>query len=312
VTEAAADLEAELDCAQMGAIVRPLDLGTTRVIGKDRVSWLNGLVTCDVAAKKPGDAAYGLVVTKAGKIQSELYVLFGEEDAWLGLYAASADTLTAELDRHLIMEDAELERLDPGPAWLLALGPRAKAAVHAAREAGARAGLLARGGVPAAIIAAPSDSLQQTLAAVLSSASPSMLATPAGWERVRVEHGIPEHAVDFDDTNYPQEASLERDGVSFSKGCYLGQEAVFMLEKRGHVKKRLVQLLVPGPVEPGDPIALADGTEIGRVTSRALRSPGQHLALGYVKYKQARAETELSIRGARAVVTHLLEIKPEE
>ena len=51
------DMESELDCAQMGAIVRPLSLGTIVVSGKDRVSWLNGMVTCEVAKKASGDAA---------------------------------------------------------------------------------------------------------------------------------------------------------------------------------------------------------------------------------------------------------------
>lgn len=305
-------MEAELDCAQMGAIVRQLSLGTIAVSGKDRTSWLNGLVTCDVSKKTSGDAAYGLVVTKAGKIQSELYVLFGEEDLWLGGYASRSAEIAAELDRHLIMEEAELESIaDPAPTWLLALGPRAKAAVHAAREAGARAGMSQRGGLPAAIVAAPAAALSATIEAVTASAAPSMIATPQGWERIRVEHGIPEFGIDFDDANYPQEASLERDAVSFDKGCYLGQEAVFMLEKRGHVKKRIVQMLVRGSVAPGDKITLPDGTEVGKVTSRALRSPGQHLALGWVKYKQARAETELTIGEARATVTHLLEVVPD-
>lgn len=304
------DMEAELDCAQMGAIVRPLSLGTIAVSGKDRVSWLNGMVTCEVAKKAADDAAYGLIVSKAGKIQTELYALFGEEDVWLGVYASRAEEIAAELDRHLIMEEAELEVLaEPEPAWLLALGPRAKAAVHAAREAGARAGLATRGGLPAAIIAAPAALLKTTIDAITSSAAPSMIATPPGWERIRVEHGIVEFGVDFDDTNYPQEASLERDAVSFTKGCYLGQETVFMLENRGHVKKRIVQLLAVGDVAPGDKITLPDGTEIGKVTSRALRSPGQHLALGWVKYKQARAETEVVIGNAKATVTHLLEVK---
>jgi len=141
--------------------------------------------------------------------------------------------------------------------------------------------------------------------------SPAAIATEGAWDRARVEHGVTAFGVDFDDTNYPQEASLERDAVSFEKGCYLGQEAVFMLEKRGHVKKRIVQLHVDGAVETGDPITLPDGAEVGRVTSRAVRPAGGNLALGFVKYKQARADTELRVGASRAVVTALLAVTPD-
>jgi hypothetical protein len=128
---------------------------------------------------------------------------------------------------------------------------------------------------------------------------------------VRVEHGIAEHGTDFDRDNYPQEPALEKDGVSFNKGCYLGQEAVFMLEKRGHVKKRLVQLMVDGPVATGDVITDAAGAEIGKVTSAVTRSIGSNLALGYVKYKHAVEGGELSAAKSPAKVTGLLAIKPE-
>ena len=120
----------------------------------------------------------------------------------------------------------------------------------------------------------------------------------------------PSTGVDFDRDNYPQEPALEKDGVSFNKGCYLGQEAVFMLEKRGHVKKRLVQLVVDGPVAVGDAITSAEGAEIGKITS-AIARPGSNLALGYVKYKYAVADTVLTTAKSPAKVTGLLAIKPE-
>jgi folate-binding protein YgfZ len=302
------DIEAEIDCAQSGVIVRPLALGTVLVTGKDRLSWLNGLVTCELVTKKPGDAAYGLVVTKAGKIQSEMYVLVGEDTLTIGLYRDRIDSLVAELDRHLIMEDAEIAVAEQPFVWMLALGPRAEEAAKGATAAGARAGLIARGGLPAAVVAAPEPAERAVLDAVASAAGPSRVASPDGWERVRVENGIPEAGVDFDDSSYPQEASLERDAVSFSKGCYLGQEAVFMLEKRGHVKKRLVQIVVLGQAARGDKITLPEGAETGHVTSAVVQSPGRTIALGIVKYKQARADTELRVGAYKAVVTSLLAI----
>jgi folate-binding protein YgfZ len=152
-----------------------------------------------------------------------------------------------------------------------------------------------RGALPVAVFTPASP---EVVACVLAACGPAVVASDEGWMRARVEHGIPERGVDFDDTNYPQEAALERDAVSFEKGCYLGQEAVFMLEKRGHVKRRLVQLQVDGAVAAGAPIFTEEGAESGRVTSAVERST-KNLALGYVKYKHARSGTALSVGGPR-------------
>jgi folate-binding protein YgfZ len=239
-----ADVEAELRAAQLGVLVRELPLRTLVARGKDRGAWLNGLLTCNLAKLAPPAAAYGLIVAKNGKIQSEVYTLLGDEDALIGLDAARAEQTTEVLDRHLVMEDVELELTPAGASkWAGAFGPLAEAACAAARAAGARAGVVRRGALPVAVFTPASP---EVVACVLAACGPAVVASDEGWMRARVEHGIPERGVDFDDTNYPQEAALERDAVSFEKGCYLGQEAVFMLEKRGHVKRRLVQLQVDG------------------------------------------------------------------
>ena len=295
-----ADVEAELCAAQLGVLVRELPLRTLVARGKDRGAWLNGLLTCNLAKLAPPAAAYGLIVAKNGKIQSEVYTLLGDEDALIGLDAARAEQTTEVLDRHLVMEDVELELTPAGAAkWAGAFGPRA--------------GVVRRGALPVAVFTPASP---EVVACVLAACAPAAVASDEGWSRARIEHGIPERGVDFDDTNYPQEAALERDAVSFEKGCYLGQEAVFMLEKRGHVKRRLVQLQVDGAVAAGAPIFTEEGAESGRVTSAVERST-KNLALGYVKYKHARSGTALSVGGPEhdkspATVTELLAIKPEE
>jgi len=304
------DVEAEIDCARRGVLIKPTTLGTIRVTGKDRLTWLNGLVTCDLAPKKPGDAAYGLAVSKTGKIMDEVYVLVGKEELWVGVRSDHAAELVSSLDRYLVMEDAEIAVAD-GFEWRMVMGARAAEAVAALRAAGAGAGLVLRGGLATAIVCAPESHAAAVVSAIEAACTPVRLASPAGWERLRVEHGIPEYGIDFDRDNYPQEPALEKDGVSFEKGCYLGQEAVFMLEKRGHVKKRLVQLVVDGRIAVGDAIATKDGVEIGKVTS-TIATPSGSLALGYVKYKHATAGNALLAGQSPAKVTGLLAIKLDE
>jgi folate-binding protein YgfZ len=116
---------------------------------------------------------------------------------------------------------------------------------------------------------------------------------------------VPRFGVDFDDKTYPQEASLEKAAVSFEKGCYLGQEVVFMLEKRGHVKRRLVSLVVEAAEVPpaGAPVTDEAGAPVGEVTS-ATRSPtlGTVVALAMLKRVHATPGQSVVVQGARGKV----------
>ena len=273
-------------------ILVALTFDTLRVTGPDRQSWLNGLLTCNLAASKVGDAVLGLSVQKSGKIESEVIVLLGAEDILLGVAAGTGEPLREKLDKHLIMEDAEISLVTPGPAWTLAIGDGAPALLESERAAGPRGGLYSRAGLD--------------VAALVSSEPRKDVANEKEWASFRVLHGIAERGVDYGAENYPQEAALERDAVSFEKGCYLGQEAVFMLEKRGHVQKRLVQLEASEPLERGAQITEPEGKPIGEITTSVDR-----LALGYVKYKHARDGREVLVAGKPARVTALLALREE-
>ena len=299
------EIEEKLDGAGAGVLLVERELATLVVAGGDRKSWLNGLVTQDLAPLGEGAAALGLVVAKTGKIEAEVAMLLGA-DILVGLPADRAELIREKLDRHLIMEDATIELAPEVLVWVMAFGERAGDVVEIARAHGARAGLTRRSGLEVAVIAEPP--IGGARAAVLASIPSSTNASAEAWNRFRVAHGIAERAVDYaDDESYPQEAALERDEVSFAKGCYLGQEAVFMLEKRGHVQKRLVQLVSDAPLASGADIIDADGKNIGRVTSVSGR-----LSLGVVKYKHARDGRELHVGGVVARVTSLLAITPAD
>src|SRR5262249_30258701 len=76
----------------------------------------------------------------------------------------------------------------------------------------------------------------------------------SAWEALRIEQGVPRFRHDFDESTYPQEASLEKRAVSFDKGCYLGQEVVCMLELRGQVKRKLVPVTLSASIPKGTPV----------------------------------------------------------
>jgi folate-binding protein YgfZ len=269
------------------------------VRGKDRVGWLNGLVTCDVAKVAPGRAAYGLLVEKKGKIEADFAVMAGaspEDALLLAVPRLQRDALLATLDHYLVMEDATLELGEQ--MVVFAHGPRAAELLREAPYAGAL-DLLGTGG---AVLAGPKGALEAALRRVGAT-----FGDEAGWEALRVERGLPRLGVEADTTMYPQEASLETLAVSFDKGCYLGQEVVYMLQNRGHVKKRLVALDVDGdaPLARGDAVksASAEGDEdVGEIRSSVI-GPLTHraCAIALLKWSHAKPGTELRVggRGAR-------------
>jgi hypothetical protein len=309
-----ADLATQRRALRQGALLLSApQLGTIAVRGGDRQTWLNGMVTCDVAKIAPGGGAYGFAVAKNGKLLAELRVLFEGERILLGAPRERLDMLREHFERYIIMEDAELSDASDEVAWLLAHGGAAADLVPVAREAGAlAAATVDTTGLGGAAIALPHDVVGAAIERLCRNDRALVaLGTDEAWDTLRVEIGLPRWGVDFDDQNYPQEAGLERLGVSFQKGCYLGQEAVFMLQNRGHVKKKLVPLAIEGTAEltAGAEITSSEGGAVGQVTSWVPSTDtAELLALGYVKYKQANPGNTLSVGGRSARVLG----KPED
>lgn len=299
------DLTAQRRALGEGALLRRMDeLGTLVVTGSERQSWLNGLVTCDLASLRPGGGAYGLSVAKSGKILTEVWILVAADRLYVAVLRERLELLRETFDRYLIMEDAEVTDASAEHGWILAAGPRSAGIVEAGRGvAGVEAARVDWTGLDGAALVAPRGAVDAALAALIAAGGTP--TSPEAWEALRVEHNVPRFGVDFDAENYPQEASLEDRAVSFSKGCYLGQETVFMLQMRGHAKKRLVQIEIEGEddVPAGAEVSLPEGGAVGHVTSRARspRAPGV-IALGYVKYKHATQGAALRVAGRAASV----------
>ena len=298
-------LASQSEAIATGALLRAIpDLGTLAVTDEERHSWLSGMVTCDLTDLTAGQGAYGLSVAKNGRVQAELWIVIGEERILMALPRSVLEQSREAMDYYLNMEDAELAVPDDTFDWWLAHGPKAEAVGAAARDAGATVGMGRLGDIKTAMIAMPTS--VPNPAEVLTCVDGAVLATPRGWEKVRIEHHLPQWGVDFEAGCYPQEASLEGLAVSFNKGCYIGQEAVFMLQKRGHVNKRLVRLVIEGEnqVERGAVVTTADGDEVGEVTSVA-HDETQTYAMGRVRYKQTVSGTSLRIGKHEATVSCL-------
>lgn len=298
-------LATELAAAREGALVHArLDLAAFAITGNDRLTWLNALVTQDVGKLAPSAGAYSLAVGKTGRILAELWIVAAPDRVFVVAARDRVELLRQHFDKHLVMEDAEIgEATERGVIFLH--GPLARDLVVDARALGADAALIDwTGGRGAAVLISAENKAETLVEAILARAGEQgARASEEGWEAIRIAWGVPRMGVDFDDQTLPQEAALERLAVSFSKGCYLGQETVFMLEKRGHARRRLSRLAIEGsePVAIGAEIS-ADSA-VGSITSVTANPEGEGLlALGYVKHKLAVAGTALTVSGRAARV----------
>jgi folate-binding protein YgfZ len=262
---------------------------TLGITGRDRVTWLNGLVTCDLVKGEPSDGRYGLFVGRNGRVLADAAVAAGASELWVAVPVASTERLRQHLDHYLVMEDAEVsDRSGELDVWSIH-GPRSAEVLTAAEGLGSVGGILDHTGLGGAVAFVPKERSESFVAAVRQAGG--VVGDAVGWKALRLERAVPEYGVDFDETTYPQEALLEKTAVSFNKGCYLGQEVVCMLELRGHVKRRLAALVLEGEAVPSarDVVLGGDGSAAGEVTSAAF-SPtlGRPVALAMLK----RAFTE--------------------
>ena len=304
----ALSLKDQIARVRHNALVVPApELAVFVVTGADRLSWLNGMLTCDLATRKPGDAVYGLAVAQKGRILSDVIVVVDVDRVLLAVARMTTAPLAESLERYLMMEDALVTpAFETFGVWHVH-GPESAAVLEAARAAGGVGGALDRTGLGGAFILADHDKrllVERSIESAIASASGAM-GDDAGWNALRLERGVPRFGADFDASTYPQEASLEKVAVSFSKGCYLGQEVVCMLEMRGHVKRKLMSLALLGGGVPARGAIVKDdsGAPVGEVTS-ASESPslGSPVALAMLKFAQAEAGKELLVGDQRARV----------
>jgi folate-binding protein YgfZ len=299
--------------AESAGVYRTRDQ-VVHVRGEDARSWLNGQISNDVRTLAGDDARYAVALTVKGRIISDLWALDDPPGMAFVVPGVRVEAALARFDQYIIMEDVELER-DDDLVVLTVQGPAAGDVVSSLpselrRYACPRLGAVGFDcWVPAARVDAVLGDLVQRARALEGGA-----VDEAGWAEAHVVLGVPRVSLDFGDDTYPQEAGLGARALSFGKGCYLGQEVVYMLENRGQLARRLVQLEAPSletaselAVEPGLVVADADGKKLGELTSVSQQhAAAQRLALAFVKRAASEPESTVWVAGSpwrvRAVV----------
>jgi folate-binding protein YgfZ len=306
------------------ALVRRTDRGVVRLRGADRVSWLQGLVTNDLAAVQPGSRSYGAYLTPQGRMITDLWTVPLADALLLDVPSPLAASLAARLDSLIFAEDVQVDDLAGSTAVVEVYGPNVDVGVatEPAATAPPPTGLpwqfvMDRSmGVPAVVAYVAIDvalQMEQRLGEL--GAETVDLDT---LDVLRVEAGVPRFGVDMTEETIPLEAGIEDRAISFTKGCYVGQEVIVRVTQRGggRVAKKLVGLTVEGAdVPPAGAPVRSGGREIGRVTS-AVTSPllDRVIALGYVHRDFVNPGTAVQVvDGAQhipAIVTALPFVAP--
>ena len=281
---------------EAAGVVRRGDRSVLTVTGPDRLSWLQGLLTNDVASLPIGgicDAAY---LTPQGRMITDVRVVNAADHTLLEVPGSLAEALHQRLAGLLFSEDAQIANTST-VVVVDVHGPLAATVVEG--EPVIRDDAYELPGFSAFLPAAEATAFTQRVCA--RGAVETTLET---LDVVRIEAGRPAFLVDMDEHTIPLEAGLEGRAISFTKGCYVGQEIIVRVTQRGggRVARKLVGLRFRSLELPkANDVIRANGREIGRVTSAA-RSPrlGVALALGYVHRDFIDAGTGVSVSAADA------------
>lgn len=300
--------------------------------GPDRVRYLNAIVSNDVKSLGEGRGTLALLLNPQGHILAELEIYALQDKLLVLSHASVRERTVATLDKFIIMDDVTLSDVTEEFGSLAIEGPRAgtviaeacglslegfsEQAVAEVQVDGVACHLIRHShfGFPGAEIIAPREHLallwKNLRASVVAQhgAAIGMRAVNA----LRLEAGIPWFPDDFNDTVIPHEAALEATHISFTKGCYTGQEIVERVRSRGQVNRRRVQLKF-STVEPPAPLTRLyardsadnnpDAKEVGIVTSSAF-SPAANTAIGmaYVRREHYALGSVLNFNGGTAEV----------
>jgi folate-binding protein YgfZ len=308
------------------------------VAGPDRATYLQGLLTNDIQALPEGSGCYAAWLTPQGRMLTDMHVLQSDAMILLDVPAEQVDSTLARLDQFVFSEDVRIESLAEAMTGVWVHGPRAAAVVeqvvhgvtglgnwsnyrHATGTFDALGGpdrvrptsvegepvsvaRIDQLGVPGYCVFLARATEPRFIAAAVSAGA--RVVSLDALHAARIAAGYPLFGMDMTAETIPLEAGIEERAISFTKGCFVGQEVVIRVLHRGggRVAKRLVGLKAGNAVTPGAKVSSAE-REIGFVTSAAESPTLGPIALGYVHRDFTDAGTSVQIDGHPATVVGL-------
>lgn len=336
-TTAAVFSDPRTELAALRAGCGVYDLGFRAKIalaGKDRVRWLNGMVSNNIRDLAAGRGVYAFILNPQGHILGDLNAYNRGESLLVDTDRSQAEKILAIFRKYIIMDKVEVSDLSESLTALGVSGPKAREVLTACgfelpELAAPQIGDLSLHdmkwrGVDCTLVRSNENSYEIWLAPgevkKLWDALLTAGATPVGAEALetrRILTGIPLYGVDIRERELPQETEQAR-ALSFTKGCYIGQEIVERIRARGNVHRMFAGFVVANgePIAAGAKIvardtaagnAVAVDKEVGEVTSVASLpgEPGRSVALGYIRREVGAPGREVTIGAAAAKVVKL-------
>lgn len=308
--------EQEYEAAQTGAIwVRQDDCGRIRSKGRDRVDLLHRMSTNDLTGMQPGEARPTVLTTAIARIVDLVWVLNYPDEAYLLTSPGQGEAVRRWLSRYIFFQDeVVLEDRSATLGQFGLFGPRA-AEIAGSLISGAGElsdnRFVSDGEVTALrnqrvagcgyTLLAPIPQIGDLVSKV--EAAGAVAASEVTFQVLRIEAGQPYAGHELTDGYIPLEANLWH-AVSFTKGCYIGQEIIARMESRGRLAKTLVGLRLSAEVPEGTDVR-RDGASVGAITSVALSPRLGPIALAFVKPAHAEPGTLVQVDGAEGEITAL-------
>lgn len=291
--------------------------GKLLVTGPDAAEYLQGQLTNDVEALEPGDGQYAALLDRKGHMQADMRVLNASavplpditgpgnsgtsegQAIWVDTEPEALAAARRHLEMYSIGRDVTVADVSAERAILSLIGPRSAEIAGTAPlpenacEASSLAGIafLAAGthwGIDLIATAEDAGRLRDALLA-----TGAIEVSPAAVEILRIESGVPRFGAEMGTATMPAEAGIVEDAVSFTKGCYIGQETVARLHYKGKPNRHLRGLRLSAPAEPGTTLALGE-KEVGKLGGAAVSPALGPIGLAILR-REAEPGTELAV-----------------
>ncbi len=268
--------------------------GKLALTGAEAKAFLHGQVTNDIEGLEPGRGCYAAFLTHKGKMLGDLRVLDVGDELLLDTERVALQELFNMIRRFKLGREVELHKRTLETALLSLVGPDARRVAGAEDLVEEHANRRAEIAGVTVVLAATDVGVDVFVPAESKELVAAELGVPAVGEEaaevLRVETGRPRYGIDLDESVIPQEADLNERAVSFTKGCYVGQETVARLHYRGKPNRHLRGLRLSAPAASGEPLRLGE-KQVGRIGSVAVSPVHGRIALAIVRREAAVGDT---------------------